>query len=480
VTLPANTQSVNAFYADTVAQSPTISAGATGLTSGTQVETINAAAPNKFVFTSTAVSGAASSSASLGPITVQEQDTFGNATTTAETVNLASNSAGTAIFSGSPGGGAVTSVSISAGSSSVSFYYGDTKAGSPTITVSGSLTGTTQTETITAAAASTIAVSSGSGQAAAPNIAYASPLVALVTDSFGNPVSGVAVTFAGPATGASESFATGGNCTSNPHAYSCVATTGASGLATSSTFTANATLGAYTITANATGTNTANFSETNSVTIPALVQQVTLNVATNGTNTNNISLTLPGAIRATDTLVLTVADQATNGAIVNSVTEAGATWVKATSTGATGNGDAEIWYALNVPNTASTTITVALSHRTNVQLADVSEWSGVATTGALDQTGHANNTTASISAGSVTPTVTGELIISDAYLVNGNTTQPAASNGFTELQQSAGTTGTFNGYNAYLVDPANAAITTTWTEPGGAGPWSSAIATFRP
>jgi hypothetical protein len=264
VTLPANTASVVAYYGDTVAQSPTLTVGATGLTSGTQSETINAAAPAKFVFTSTAVSGTASSNAVLGPITVQEQDTFGNATVSAETVNLTSTDPATDSYALTSGGAQITSVSISSGSSSASFFYDDTQAGTPTVTASGSLTSATQIETISAGPASTIAISSGSGQTTSPSAAFASPLVALVTDSYGNPVSGASVTFTGPSSGASETFATGGNCTSNPHVYACTATTAATGLATSTVFTANATAGGpYNIAASASGTNTVNFSETN-------------------------------------------------------------------------------------------------------------------------------------------------------------------------------------------------------------------------
>ena len=160
------------------------------------------------------------------------------------------------------------------------------------------------------------------------------------------------------------------------------------------------------------------------------------------------------------------------------------TWAKATSTGSTANGDAEIWYGLNSSGTSgSTVITVSFSGtgsgKTNVQIADVSEWSGVATTGALDQSNHANNTTTSISAGSVTPGMSGELIISDAYLLNGNTTQPAPTNGFTPLTQNPGPPN-YRGYGAYLVDASSSSTSTTWNEPGGAGSWSAAVASFEP
>ena len=155
VSIPAGASSVSFYYGDTHADGPTITAAATGLTSATQTETITPAAASQLVFLTAPVSGTASASASVGPITVQEQDQFGNPTTTAETVSLSSSSspASNYIFNTtqnatSPTG--PTTVSILAGSSSVSFYYGDSNAGAPTITASaGALTNATQTETIT-------------------------------------------------------------------------------------------------------------------------------------------------------------------------------------------------------------------------------------------------------------------------------------------------------------------------------------------
>ena len=216
----------------------------------------------------------------------------------------------------------------------------------------------------------------------------------------------------------------------------------------------------------------------------AFVQQQTLNVATSGAGVNSVPLTLPNTITTGDALVLVIADQSQNTSTVSGVTETGATWAKAQSTGSTADGDAEIWYALNVPSSASKMITVALTGTTNVQIADVSEYSGVATTSALDQkTSNTGSGTGSapVSAGSVTPSESGELIVSDAYLSNGTGTQPAPSNGFTALTQSAGTSGFYKGYGAYLVDGASSSISTTWTGPSnGAYVWSAAVASFEP
>ena len=111
--------------------------------------------------------------------------------------------------------------------------------------------------------AATITESSGSPQSASVHSAFGAPLVAKVTDSGGNPVSGATVTFTAPTSGATGTFATcsGGNPTSNE----CEVTTNSSGLATSSVFTANTVAGGpYTVAATTSGVSgTANFSLTN-------------------------------------------------------------------------------------------------------------------------------------------------------------------------------------------------------------------------
>ena len=105
--------------------------------------------------------------------------------------------------------------------------------------------------TNTVGPASKVTLVSGSGQTAALGAAFASPLIAQVTDAYNNSVSGAQVTFSAPGSGASATF------TGNP------ATSNAGGQA-SVTATANATNGTYTVTASVTGGSTsASFSLTN-------------------------------------------------------------------------------------------------------------------------------------------------------------------------------------------------------------------------
>ena len=98
------------------------------------------------------MTGNAYTDANIGPITVTEETAGNVATTVGETVNLSSNSTGTYIFNTTQGATTPTgntSLTIPAGQSSVTFYYGDTSHGTPTITAAATgLTSATQTETI--------------------------------------------------------------------------------------------------------------------------------------------------------------------------------------------------------------------------------------------------------------------------------------------------------------------------------------------
>lgn len=159
--------------------------------------TVSAGTPSKLVFTTSPVSGTASNTANLGPITVQTQDANGNPSNVAANtiVNLGSNSAGTYVFSLTKEGTAVTGVTIAAGSNSATFYYGDTRAGSPTIIVSATgLASATQTLTVTPAGST----GTGGGSAATAYVTTPAPTPSAPSGPAGAPkvfVGGKAVTF---------------------------------------------------------------------------------------------------------------------------------------------------------------------------------------------------------------------------------------------------------------------------------------------
>jgi hypothetical protein len=116
-------------------------------TSGTTNVNLASGAPTKLVFTTSPQSVQVTQL--TGTITVQRQDSASNPTTSGSiTVTLATSS-GAGVFRDTGDTTTITSAQIPDGSSSASFKYRDSNAGSPVITVSsGSLTQAQQTETV--------------------------------------------------------------------------------------------------------------------------------------------------------------------------------------------------------------------------------------------------------------------------------------------------------------------------------------------
>jgi Divergent InlB B-repeat domain len=135
VTISGGSSTASFWYSDTISGTPVLTLSATGLTSATTTFTINAAAASKLAY----IAGAGQSlqrGRLSSVITVQRQDQYGNPVTSGvTTVSLSSTSAGATFYSDA-GTTVVTSVTINAGSSTVSFWYRDTVAGTPTLTAS--------------------------------------------------------------------------------------------------------------------------------------------------------------------------------------------------------------------------------------------------------------------------------------------------------------------------------------------------------
>ncbi len=179
--------------------------------------------------------------------------------------------------------------------------------------------------------------------------------------------------------------------------------------------------------------------------------------------------TLAAASTAGSLLVATVSSDPTNTAFT-----APAGWVSAAGINQATAGRSEIWYYPDNPGGIST-VTFTTGVNANVQL---SEWSGVATTSSLDQTGTlaitATTASATISTSGPT-TVADELVITnDGYKISGGQTF-AHGAGWTSLLSD-----TANGYSSeYRLDlPAAVASETVTTSQ--ASTWSLAIASFIP
>jgi hypothetical protein len=201
------------------------------------------------------------------PANIQAGGTLTITLTTKDNSGTALSSGGLAVgFGVASGSGAFGPVTDN-GDGTYSASFTATKAGSYTFTASINgqpVSSAAPTVTVHAGSPARITTSSGDGQSATTNANFALPLVATVTDTFGNPVPGATVTFAGPISGPSAAIA-------NP-----MTTTDANGQA-SEAATANSLSGSYQFMASVTGVATpAVFSLTN-VFVPAHISGTVFN-----------------------------------------------------------------------------------------------------------------------------------------------------------------------------------------------------------
>jgi hypothetical protein len=160
--------------------------------------------------TSTRVSGAVSKTATIGPISVGEEDHFGNpiaAPSGGTTIALASSSP-TGFSAATSGGASTTQLVIPAGASAATFYYGDSSAGSPWLTTlaAGYGTGAQQT-TINGPTTAPLNIQATAGQAQA-TVAWAQS-----ASDGGSPITSYAVTASPGGATCSQSGPSGGQCT---------------------------------------------------------------------------------------------------------------------------------------------------------------------------------------------------------------------------------------------------------------------------
>jgi MYXO-CTERM domain-containing protein len=287
-----------------------VTAGISGTTASTTFSLANIGAPASITVVSGSGQSATVGTAFASPLVVVVRDSASQLVPNA-TVTFAAPATGARATLG-----ATTATSNASGQASVSATAGTVAGGyNVTASVSGVATAATFALTNSVGAAAAITATSGGGQSATVGAAFTSPLVATVTDSFGNPIAGVTVTFAAPTTGARATLAT------------TTATTDAAGQV-SSAATANSISGGYAVTAAATGVATAaSFALTNSAGAPASI------TATSGGG----QATLVGTAFASG-LVVTVRDAASNlvpGATVTftaPASGAAATFASATAT----------------------------------------------------------------------------------------------------------------------------------------------------
>jgi hypothetical protein len=144
--LQASVAIAKAYTGDTITATDAVS-GATGTSNAFNVV---AGAPTQLVYVA-GTSQSITTNTVSSVITVQLEDADGNAVTASSgvTVNLATSTTTGTFWNSSAGSTKITSVTIASGSSSASFYYSDTAAGSPVLTASSTgLTSATTTFTV--------------------------------------------------------------------------------------------------------------------------------------------------------------------------------------------------------------------------------------------------------------------------------------------------------------------------------------------
>jgi hypothetical protein len=266
VTIPSGDPSAALYYGDETIGAPTITAYDSGTVRafGSTSLSITPGAPTQLVYSNPPPTTITAGTQFI--VAVTEEDQFNNVVSTdnSSTVTLAASN-GT-----SNGGFTCTSTSAVVKNGVATFQncsYTSTSTNAYVLTASSTgLASVSASTTVSSGPPTKVTVWNGNNQSAKTGAAFAAPLSALVTDSSGNPVSGVTVTFTSPTTnGATGKFVTsaGGACGAGTAKNSCTAVTNAGGVAVSSTLTAFAATGTYNVTA-AIGTGpSANFSETN-------------------------------------------------------------------------------------------------------------------------------------------------------------------------------------------------------------------------
>jgi len=218
------------------------------------------------------------------------------------------------------------------------------------------------------------------------------------------------------------------------------------------------------------------------------VQQVATSGTTSVANPSTISTSaFSPATTAGNYIIVTVAGDYTSSSKVSSISGGGVSGNLTNvvqKNGASGAGDIEIWYG-KVATGATTAIKVTMTSAftaANMPLVNASEWSGLTSATPTDVSTGGTGTAATFTAGPVTTTVNGDLVISGAWSsVTGYTSaQNSTTAGFIKLNQSIFSS-YYRGWAAYQVTGVAGANSAGWNQSGGtSGNYATAIAAFKP
>jgi PKD repeat protein len=183
----------------------------------------------------------------------------------------------------------------------------------------------------------------------------------------------------------------------------------------------------------------------------------------------SVIATLSAAPHPASALVLFSANNNVN---ITGVSGGGVTWVRGSSSSS--HSVVEIWYGLNSSGTG-TAITVNYTNATGSGAVNVSEFSGVATTNALDVAPAPSN---GVSTTPTSPTAAtnnpNDLVLAAAADTSVGATTSGPTNSFIALTEASNSNKIIP---AYRIVTASGSYSTTWTEPNGG--WDSAIVALK-
>jgi PKD repeat protein len=198
----------------------------------------------------------------------------------------------------------------------------------------------------------------------------------------------------------------------------------------------------------------------------AFVQQKTATYS----SVSSVVATLGAAPHPGSALVLFSANNSVN---ITGISGGGVTWVRGASSSS--HSVVEIWYGLNSSG-SGTAVTVTYSNATGSGGVNVSEFSGVATSNALDvaPAPTTGTSTTPTTPAAVATTNSNDLILAAAADISVGTTTAGPTNSFTALTEAANSNKIIP---AYRIVAATGSYSTGWTEPNGG--WDSAIVALK-
>jgi hypothetical protein len=214
----------------------------------------------------------------------------------------------------------------------------------------------------------------------------------------------------------------------------------------------------------------------NIVSTPTRVQSATGFVNASGATTVAVTVTAP---TNGNTLVAVISTRGTSTNQVTSISQTGASWIRAAQVANANNSTTEIWYTTNL-NSAATGITINLAASLKAA-AVVMEYTGLLTPNAVDVTANSTgNSTAAVTGTTITTTQANELWIGGIGLADSANTVGTPNNSFTSV---ANVTSAGNGTDMRVYALERITNTTATASSGGTvsaiAQWSGVIATFK-